>query len=179
RDRHGNVTQMDTARIGRRTAEPEPDLPAPDSAPVPDAPKQQLSNVIQLGNRLNVIPPPEAIERGLIAEEAAADIQQIKDCDVKRLDHRVTAVNYALAALARVEAGEASVYSASNWLSALRRRQRARRGSVVSAGVASSLPDRAADRRHRSGARGGRTSAGSRSGSGGVELVPCSWSQGQ
>ena len=24
RDRHGNVTQMDTARIGRRTAEPEP-----------------------------------------------------------------------------------------------------------------------------------------------------------
>jgi len=58
RDRHGNVTQMDTARIGRRPAEPEPDQPAADSAPTPDAPEQQPSNVIQMGDRLLGDPSP-------------------------------------------------------------------------------------------------------------------------
>lgn len=43
--RSGNVTQMDTARIGRRTAEPAPDPPAPESAPAPDAPEPQPSNL--------------------------------------------------------------------------------------------------------------------------------------
>ena len=38
RDRHGNVSQMDTARIGRQ--QPEPDPPAPEGASAPVVPDQ-------------------------------------------------------------------------------------------------------------------------------------------
>lgn len=66
--RGGKVYSMETGRIGRQQT--EPDAPAPDSAPEPDAPDQQPSNAIQLGGRLNVIPPPGAIERRLVTQEA-------------------------------------------------------------------------------------------------------------
>ena len=49
RDRHGNVSQMDTARIGRGTVEPDPE--------------PQPSNVIQLGKRLNMVTWLKRIER--------------------------------------------------------------------------------------------------------------------
>lgn len=55
RDRHGNVTQMDTARIGRRAAEPAPDLPTQPDAPAVPPPADDAGNVVLLINRLAIM----------------------------------------------------------------------------------------------------------------------------
>jgi hypothetical protein len=70
-DRHGNVTQMDTARIGRRTAEPAPSAPVEaEPAKLPPAPEAEPalpldappSNVVRAGDRFSLVPAPGSVE---------------------------------------------------------------------------------------------------------------------
>jgi hypothetical protein len=106
--RGGKVYSMDTARIGRKPAEapgedtpdtadirsePAPSVPA--AAPIRSA-DPDTTNVVQLGARLNVIPAPEQIERSLLAQEAAEELEGAEDFDATRPDHRALAINGAL-----------------------------------------------------------------------------------
>ncbi|MGU3330405.1 hypothetical protein ACLBXB_26115 [Methylobacterium mesophilicum] len=58
-ERGGKIYTMDTGRIGPGTADPRGEQ---DVQPEPP-PAQSHDNVIHLGNRLNVIPSPQAIAR--------------------------------------------------------------------------------------------------------------------
>lgn len=70
RDRHGNVTQMDTARIGRRPADPTPDLLPQPEAPEASSPADDAGNVVVLGNRFTIMPAPGAVKRDHFADQS-------------------------------------------------------------------------------------------------------------